>query len=143
MRNKPYSKGATLSLYISLWLGIILVGYLLGYDLYAQRFKKLLDNPISGTFDLLTNAFSDWRFLVLVFGTTLAAGGFASYLTGGGFSLLYIIPMAMILTFMEIFIIPTDIILKSTIPDEIKIIYSAFIGGLTILTIIAFTGGRQ
>jgi len=144
-KKKIVNKGASLSLFISIWLGIIITGFLLGYNAQVERYTQLYNDPIGGMYTLLYEAFTNPRFLVFVSVTAVVTGGLTSILTGNSFAMLFILPMAIIFGMINIFILPTDIILMGgfDIPVEIQTIYSLILGSVTILTIVSFTAGRQ
>lgn len=140
---------ASVTLYFSIMLGLILSGIFIYPSQYSQVWTNLntiLENPIIGGVNLMKEAFTGEGSLYLL--GLLVLGGIASFkistqLFGGGFALLFAIPLMIVYALMNIFLLPTSIILNSPLPNELKIFYTALIGGLTILTMITFTTGRN
>jgi hypothetical protein len=96
----------------------------------------------------LRNAFSSPATAALVgimIGGTVGLPLLANFLTGGGFSLLFAIPMVFIFSIVNIFVLPTMAIINGTLglPPEFQFIYVLFLSSLTTVTIISFTTGRQ
>lgn len=135
-------KSASLALYFSIWMGLIVVGTLLGYNMMASSIETLLMDPITGTYNLIVTAFTNPSFVLLATGLTVASL-LTSTILGANFSILYIIPMALVITLLNLFMLPTKLLLDANIPAPISAIYVVFIGALTILTILQFTSGRN
>jgi len=141
MMRIPKVKASSLSLYISIWMGLIVVGNLLGMTMLTADVMALLNDPITGSINLIISALQSPVFIALSVG--LAIVGLVGLSTGGGFSVLYIIPLAIISFFLNLFILPTQLLMDANIPQPISFIYIVFIGALSLLTIVQFTSGRN
>lgn len=137
-------KGATISLFLSIWAGLIVVGFLTGTNMIAENIIELSTHPANALYNMFVRAFTNPLFIGLMVGTSVLAGGFAVFSGGNNFSVLYILPMAIILTLLNIFLLPTGVLTSETVsaPSEIQVLYTLFIGLLTVATVVSFTSGR-
>lgn len=154
------SRGASIALYMSIWLGIIVVGVLLGGTTLISHIQDITDigmNPISGILSLITNSFSDARFLAIA-AIILAFSGFLGVLTGNNFAVIYAVPFVMIMGLTNLFIIPTSLVTGEQFGNEtisiitdtssptlqtMQILFMIFLGILTVLTVYTFVTGRN
>lgn len=140
---------ASVTLYFSIMIGLILSGLFFFPQEYSQTWSLLsdfLENPLVGGIRIFENAFrgsGSIYLLGLITLGTIASIRLASQVFGGGFSLLFAIPLVIIYSLMNIFLLPTSIILNSPLPYELKVFYTMLIGGLTLLTMVTFTSGRN
>ena len=137
-------KGATISLFLSIWAGLIVVGFLTGTNMLAENIVELAEHPGDALYDMFKDAFTNPLFIGLMVGTSILSGGFALFSGGNNFSVLYILPMAIIFTLLNIFLLPTGVLTSETIsaPNEIQVLYTLFIGLLTVATVVSFVSGR-
>lgn len=133
----------SLTLYLSIWTGFILVGFLLGLNPIQANIAQLYQDPVQGMYDIVKNGFENELFLVLILGSTLIAGGLTSVITGGGFSIMYVIPLGIVIGVLELFILPSQVLISADVIPEVQIVYVVFVGVLTVLTIASFTTGRN
>jgi hypothetical protein len=142
---------ATLTLYASIWAGLLIMGVLLVPSHYMgiwENMEYIRTDPIWGSLDLMVNAFTS-ETTVQIFGAVLLGGGViiatANYLGGGGFSLLFVIPFVIVFAFVVTFGLPTVTVLSTTsgLPLEFQVVYTILIGFLTVLTIFTFMAGRS
>jgi len=141
-----YRKAASLTLLASIWIGIIACGILIHPDKYQAKYNMIAtvaDNPVGAIPIIIQNAFSPAN--ILMFGGILVTGVILSTsILGSGMSTLFSIPLVIIFAMVQMFVLPTaNVMLDAGTPDAIKIIYGLFMGGLTILTAITFTSGRN
>jgi hypothetical protein len=144
-----YRKAASLTLLLSIWAGIIGVGVLAypsGYKSTWDQIQTVYSNPVGAIPVIIKNAFSAGN--LGMFGGLLVAGAvsaviFTTSVLGGGFSQLFAIPLLIIFAVVNMFVLPTTQILsESGAPYAVQVIYTLFIGTLTILTALTFTSGR-
>ena len=141
---------ASLTFYVAIWTALIVVGVLMFPNDNSitnswNVINAIYSDPITAIPGLVSNMFTGTNgllFLSIMLGVTLV-GGITNIFSGGGFTLLFAIPMAIIFGMISIYILPTQQILSSPLPQEVKMIYIAILGGLTILTAITFMGGRS
>ncbi len=151
-------KGATMTFLVSIWIGIIIAAVLIGgdpgspqasiTDRWYNQILPILQDPIGQFPTLLKNAFSSPSSAALVgimIGGTVGLPLLANFLTGGGFSLLFAIPMVFIFAVINLFVLPTMDVINGSLglPTEFQFMYTIFLSVLTIVTIISFTTGRQ
>ena len=141
--------GASLTLYLSIWLGLIIMGIALYPEHWMDVWNNLqiiFSNPITGIVTVIKNAFQNgsMQWLLGIFIGTIVVGGIASVFTGGGFNSLFTIPLILGFSIVIMFMLPTSIILTQTdFPFMGKVIVTLILGGLTLITIISFTSGRN
>lgn len=153
-------KGATMTFLVSIWIGIIIASWFAassypgdqGFNRMKNNWDKnifpVLTDPISQLPNLLKNAFASPSSIFLI---SILVGGsiglplLANYLLGGGFTLLFAVPLVFIFAIVNLFVLPTtDIIYNSWgLPAEIQFLYIIFITSLTFVTLVSFTTGRQ
>ena len=139
---------ATLTYLVSIWTGIIIVGLMLFPQHYQETYdsiEAIYQRPIEGSLELIRNAFTGPASGFLL--GLLTTGGvvifLSQYLSGGGFNLLFALPLLIVFAVVQLFVLPTATVLNSDMPLYIKYFYTLIIGGLTILTVITFTSGRN
>ena len=140
----------TLTTYISIWFGLILVGYSMFPEHYIESKNVIMgmsETPVETFIFIMRSAYtsvtSNWLLSALAL-TGVATSVFSSYqLGGGGFSLLFAIPLLIILAVFNMFLFPTTMILDTAMPELIKIAIVGFLGLMTVLTGIQFTAGRS
>ena len=157
---KTMRKGATMTFLVSIWIGLIIAAVMLELggsgdastaklsQRWTTEISPILSDPIGQFPTLLKNAFSSPVSALLVsimIGGTVGLPLLANFLTGGGFSLLFAIPMVFIFALVNIFLLPTMDVINGSLglPVEFQFLYTIFISTLTIVTILSFTTGRQ
>lgn len=140
---------ASMTLYVSIWVSFIVVGALIFPSTWNDRiglFNNMVQNPINFVTALLQEGFTgDSAGLILSLLTSVTAAVIVSVFAfgGGGFSILFAIPLMIIFVVMQIFALPTASVMNADLPTQILLIYHSFIGMLTILTALSFTAGRN
>jgi uncharacterized membrane protein len=131
-------------------VGLLLYPPGVRYDSFKTAYNSTLGamttDPISGVTNIIKTAFTGGlgSFFLIIMAGSAATAFISSYLTGGGFSLLFAIPLIIIMGVVTMFALPTtEILREGNLPEQIQIIYTVFIGGLTVLTVISFMSGRQ
>lgn len=143
---------ASMTLFISIWTGLIVAGVMMApsipgapnqYQSYWDNLVLIYQDPITAIPQIVLNAFKSPLAIFLMVGL-LASGAVAvtNVLSGGGFSLLFVIPLLIVMAMITIYAMPTTMIMNSDLPSQFKIIYIAIMGGLTLLTAISFMAGR-
>lgn len=141
-----YRKAASLTLLVSIWVGIAIAGFLSYPDRFqdtSNTISVISSDPIGTIPVIITSAFSPAT--LLMFGA-IFVGGFilSNTIVGGGFPTLFSIPLLIIFVMLQIFVLPTGAILfDEGTPAAVQLIYTAFMVALTILTAITFTSGRN
>jgi hypothetical protein len=138
----------------SIWVGMVIVGMLMGssvvpgsessWTTVGNALMQVSEDPIRYGPQIIVNAFTGPTGLYLV-GALGVGGGAAvlsAYMLGGGFSLLFAIPLIIITAVIELFALPTVAIFSSALPPEVKMIYELIMGGMIVLTVVSFTAGR-
>lgn len=142
---------ASLTAYLSIWVGIILVGFLIFNEQWLDSmnvFAGIIQDPSGSILEYLSSAF-DVKGIAFYIGSIMFLGVVAATVTnvfsGGGMSLLFVIPALLIFTIITLMFIPLNayVVAISNMPFELKMIYSLFMGLLTFLTFVSFTGGRS
>ena len=141
-------KSATMTYLVSVYIGMIIAGVFMYpthfTDTYSQL-ETLYANPIGTILDMVLTAFNGpMRDLILLMLGISALGSVTTLLTGGGFSALFAIPLLLIVSVVNLFVLPTTVIMNDlSMPSEIKFVYSLILSGLLLVTIYSFTAGRQ
>lgn len=142
---------ASLTAYLSIWAGIIIVGFLVFGSQWLDAmniFAEMSQDPSGSILEYISSAF-DVKGIAFYIGSIMFLGIVSATITnvfsGGGMSLLFVIPALLIFTVITLMFIPlnTYVVAISEMPFELKMIYSLFMGLLTFLTFISFTGGRS
>jgi len=141
-------KGATLTYLISIYMGLIMVGFLMFPDSYSDISTQMMimfENPVVGIPAMIINAFTGPNAFYIA--TSLTLGGVAIAITtalfGGGFTLLFALPLMIVVAVLNFLALPTAQILSSPLPDAAKWVWILFIGALNLVTALTFTAGRQ
>lgn len=64
-------------------------------------------------------------------------------LIGGSFAVMYLIPILILFAVSNFLLLPTDFLLSTAMPTEIKLIIMGFMNLLLLLTIITFIRGGE
>lgn len=157
------SKSASLTLFVSIWLGILVVSMFMdGSEFLNQATDALAlisENPVMGVVDLIFKAFTNTFFGSALFGGAFVAGSIViGALTGNSFFVFFAVPLFLILQLTSIFTLPTASFSSDSLdvgatadigtgPTDsgwqmIKTVYSMFMGALVLLTIMSFVSGR-
>jgi len=155
-------KGASLALYLSIWLGLILVGIFIGGAAYTSHLEEIhgvtLD-PVDVALNLIKESFANPRFWIFTGVTTLVMAGLILASGGSGFAVLYIFPLIMVFGLLSQFALPQSLItgeqyayanltLEQGLPESsptlvvLQYAITIFFGILTVLTLFTFTSGR-
>lgn len=142
---------ASLSLYMSIWFGIVLVGVLMYPSHYQSSMDMIMNmatDPVDSFWLIMQTAFSsitgNWvlgALTLLAFGV----GAYSSYqLGGGGFSILFAVPLLIIISVFTVFVLPITTVMSQTdMPLVLQYTFFGFLGLMTIMTGIQFTAGRS
>jgi hypothetical protein len=139
---------ASMTYLVSIYMALIIVGNLLfpaNWVGISAAFISLYNNPVEALTNLLINAFTNGQlltFVATVLGTA-AVATVAVILGGGGAAILFAIPAILVLTIVNLFALPTQIIFSSAMPTEIKFIVMMVLGALNLVTIWTYTSGRN
>jgi len=157
------SNGASLTLFVSIWLGILVVSMFMdGSEFLNQATDALTlisENPIMGIVDLIYKAFTNTFFGNTLLGGMLVAGGMAyGAVSGNSFFVFFAVPLFLILQLTSIFTLPTASFTSDSLDvgvtadigtgpadsgwQMIKTVYAMFMGALVLLTILSFVSGR-
>ncbi len=132
-----------LSVFLFILFGLSLSGYLIGYqpmafEVFAQNVgtsESVAQSIINGIFSIFTNP----AFLLAI-GITAVAG----FLLGGsGFSVVFIVPLFMLMIIANMFILPTSFFFDATLDPLTKNIIGIMINLFLVLTIIGFVRGGE
>lgn len=144
-----------LTTYIFILFGISIAFYFAGYQpLLFQLFQcpaagtpgggglaacSEIQNPFSGgiinqIFALITNP----AFLI-----SIGLAAFVPFLTGGNFSVLYVIPIAILFALSNFLILPTSFLLSVNMPVEISVILLGFMNLWLMLIVVEFIRGGE
>lgn len=142
---------ATLTSYVSVWVGIMVVGLLLAPSTWKdaiENFAEYLSNPTTSFIDFLKYAFNKEGLLLYIGGIMFfgVAGAMVSnFISGGGVSLLFLIPALLVFAVVTLLLNPLSIYMTTVqdVPNQLRLIYILFMGVLTFLTMVSFTGGRS
>lgn len=149
MRSKLHTFAAsTMTYMVSIWIGLILVGSLMYPEHFVDVMKQLTSlysDPFGTLINMLVNALNGPAalYIATVAGISVIGGGLSTIFGGGGFSLLFIIPLVLIASVMTLFALPVTEIMNMGMPPEIQVIFSVFMGALMMVTIYSFTSGRS
>lgn len=129
-----------------LWFSISLVLYLMGYssliiNTYAEHAKESSSSgflEISDVLRIMANAVLSPSGLQLLLIGAVAA---LSSLLLGGFGSMYIVPMMLLLSILNLFVFPFSFIVSASIPSYVSIPLVVFINLLTLLCITTFVRG--
>lgn len=141
----------SLTSYLSIWVGIIVVGFLLAPNTWQKTIENLseyLANPTTSFIDFLKYAFNREGLLLYIGGIMffgMAGAIVTNFISGGGVSLLFLIPALLIFAVITLLLNPLSIYMTTVqdVPMQVRLIYVLFMGVLTFLTMISFTGGRS
>jgi hypothetical protein len=161
------NKGASLTLFISIWTGLIIAGILLYPEKYmgpgsisdavvTAYTQSQQGNFLGAIMTIIQNGFTSPN-AALILGLMLVggffAGGLMSVATGGGFSLLFAIPTLLIVAVLGFYVLPITQIMADTscaatssavpTPCPVQLIFILIFGGLTLLTVWTFIAGRN
>jgi hypothetical protein len=128
-----------ISAYIMIVFGISVSLYLLGYTpvFMALAGQVGTSQPITATlFNSLIAIFTNPIFLI-----GLAVAGLTGFLSGGNFSVIYVIPLLMIISIANIFVLPTSYLLMLDIPLVIQLIINTLLNTMLMLSIVEFIRG--
>jgi hypothetical protein len=142
---------ASLTNLFSIWIGLIMVGSLMFPQHWTNQYKFLIlfaENPGMATKYLLENVFTSSATILIgtIFAGTIfgiATAGLSNFFLTQNYGVLFLIPALLIFTVFTYFLIPTNYIITTDMPQEIKTIYSIFMGGLVFITVVTFVGGRS
>jgi hypothetical protein len=147
-------KGVTLTYYVCVWFGIIIVSWLLVRDECATFTSTFWNtvikvseggaSPVAIVWDLVTGAFSASNLASTLAVMGLIFGGvlITAWLGGGNWGILYLIPLLLVFAVLHLYVLPTTCVFYSTqVPIEIRFVYTGAIIFLTILTAISFIRG--
>jgi len=124
--------------YIILVFSISLALYFFGY---APPFLKMMENlDTAKPHEALLNTFAN-IFTNPIFLAALGVSAVASFLTGGGFAVIYLFPILMLTAFLNIFVLPTDFIFNAGLPFELRLMIMGILNLFLILSIIEFIRG--
>jgi len=139
-----------LTTYIFVLFGISIAMYFAGYPpLIFQLFQcpaattlsqcQGVQNNFSGgiinqIFALITNP----AFLI-----SIGLASFVPFLTGGNFSVLYVIPIAILFAMANFLILPTSFLLQVSMPVELKFILLGFMNLWLMLIAVEFIRGGE
>jgi hypothetical protein len=126
--------------YVLLIFGISLSLYLLGYpSVFLALISQVgSEQPITST--LFTSLIAVFTNPVFLIGAAFA--GITGFLTGGGnFSVIYMIPLLMLIAIANVFVLPTAYLLQMDMNPIIQLIINGFMNTLLMLTIIEFVRG--
>lgn len=94
-----------------------------GYDVLNNILQSIVSNPA----------------IVGVAGLSILT----SVLLGGSFAVMYLIPILILFAVSNFLLLPTDFLLSTAMPMEIKIIILGFMNLMLLLTIITFIRGGE
>lgn len=128
--------------YLMLMLGVSIVMYFMGY---TSPFVELMGQV--GTESVSWNLVINGIFAIFTNPTFLATIGIASissllFLGGSSQSVLFIIPIIILIAFADFFVLPTSFLLQAGVPEAFKFIANTFLNMSLMLTIIEFVTGR-
>ena len=129
-----------ISVYIWILFGISLVFYLMGYKPMAfQTLSGQFEGKSAGSWILnqLYSIFSNPIFL-----SALGISAVTSFImASGNFSVMYVIPIVLLVTFSNIFILPSSFLFDQAVPMVLRMIIGTFLNLLMFLAIIDFVRG--
>jgi len=129
---------ASFTTYIMLLFSISLALYFFGY---APPFLKMMENlNTTKPHEALLNTFVS-IFTNPVFLAALGVSAIASFITGGGFGIIYLFPILMLTAFLNIFVLPTDFIFNAGMPLELRLIIMGILNLFLVLSIVEFIRG--
>lgn len=163
IKNTKRSVGASTTLYVCIWLGLLVVSFLMDGSEYLTASSGVLQqfsvSPVQGVVALIGSAFSSNYFGMTILSGIFIVGSIAvTSLTGGNsFFVFFAIPLLMIMQLLTIFQPMTDSTVSDTGSDVlsyisvgssppsvlvIRAIFNMFLGALSLLTVYSFISGR-
>lgn len=143
---------SSLTFYISIWTAFIIVGLVLYPEYPINNLSELMisfnEGFANGLKWLLEKTFSLENIMViggLFLGFAIAERGISAFVTGGGFSVLFLIPAILLFGIFTVLVNPAMGIIQylKFLPTEAYVIISILMGILTFLTVVTFIGGRS
>lgn len=137
-----------LTTYVMLLFGISIALFFLGYKplmftmLQCDTTAPTCDPNVNYGYNALNNILTSIVTNPLVLG--LAGIGIVSgILLGGTFAVVYVIPILILFAITNFVLLPTDFLLNSVLPWEIKAIILGFLNLMLLLTIVSFVRGGE